>query len=194
MKIDTRYTEYFRTLEEVVGSSSSRAASALSGLGRDYNDGTGDGISGNVVSSVMWAFYCFLTKPSNFLEAITLTISAGGDTDSTAALTGALSGAYLGEEAIPAAFKNLIHDRGEWMYPQLVSLMQQCHAISLLVFEKRSLCFSIKRGILLFSSQKVCLFFQVSIHVMCQGKTARRNCLLMTRPGHNLGLLFLLIT
>ncbi|KAH3765136.1 hypothetical protein Pelo_2968 [Pelomyxa schiedti] len=33
VKIDTRYTEYFRTLEEVVGSSSSRAASALSGLG-----------------------------------------------------------------------------------------------------------------------------------------------------------------
>ena len=39
-------------------------------------------------------------------------IVAGGDTDSVGALTGALSGAYLGTRQLPPAFVGLIEDQG----------------------------------------------------------------------------------
>jgi ADP-ribosylglycohydrolase len=63
--------------------------------GTDYDDGS-IGISGFVVSSVVWSLYCFMKSPNNFMEALCICIRAGGDTDSTAAMLGAVSGAFVG--------------------------------------------------------------------------------------------------
>jgi poly(ADP-ribose) glycohydrolase ARH3 len=51
--------------------------------------------------SVPTALYAFLRSPQSFVTAVTYAVSLGGDTDTIAAMTGALVGAYLGEEAIP---------------------------------------------------------------------------------------------
>ncbi|MDP2605068.1 MAG: ADP-ribosylglycohydrolase family protein [Deltaproteobacteria bacterium] len=48
------------------------------------------------------ALYCFLKHSTSFSEAVRLAIRLGGDTDTIASMTGALSGAYLGESAIPS--------------------------------------------------------------------------------------------
>lgn len=53
------------------------------------------------LESVPTALYCFLRSPESFEEAIKFALAVGGDTDSIAAMTGALSGAYLGATAIP---------------------------------------------------------------------------------------------
>jgi poly(ADP-ribose) glycohydrolase ARH3 len=47
------------------------------------------------------ALYSFLSHPTSFSEALRYAIRLGGDTDTIASMTGALSGAYLGESAIP---------------------------------------------------------------------------------------------
>lgn len=58
-------------------------------------------------SSVPTAIACFLTHPHSFPDAIKTAISLGGDTDTIAAMTGALSGAYLGLDAIPVGWREV---------------------------------------------------------------------------------------
>lgn len=65
-------------------------------------DVLGTGIAAH--SSVPTALACFLTHPDSFADAVRSAISLGGDTDTIAAMTGALAGAYLGYSAIPLAW------------------------------------------------------------------------------------------
>lgn len=51
-------------------------------------------------SSVPTAIYSFL-RADSFKDAITYAVSLGGDTDTIGAMTGAISGAYYGDGAIP---------------------------------------------------------------------------------------------
>jgi poly(ADP-ribose) glycohydrolase ARH3 len=59
---------------------------------------------GNTVeafNSVPTAIYSFLSHRDSFKAAILFATSLGGDTDTIAAMTGAISGAYLGIESVP---------------------------------------------------------------------------------------------
>ncbi len=56
-----------------------------------------------VVEAVPRAFYVFVATRS-FEEAIELAIRGGGDTDTVAAMVGALAGAYYGLDAIPDSY------------------------------------------------------------------------------------------
>lgn len=51
------------------------------------------------------------------------------DTDSTAAMTGALSGAYLGLQQLPSNWIHHICDKDEWHLKDFVHLGQQCYDI-----------------------------------------------------------------
>jgi ADP-ribosylglycohydrolase len=64
------------------------------------------GTKSNVKETVPAALYCFL-KFDNYHEAIEAAIRAGGDTDTTAAIVGALFGAKLGFKAIDSAFHSV---------------------------------------------------------------------------------------
>lgn len=52
--------------------------------------------------AVAGALYCFARAPDNYRAAVSLAVNSPGDSDSLGAITGALSGAYLGIDAIPA--------------------------------------------------------------------------------------------
>jgi poly(ADP-ribose) glycohydrolase ARH3 len=54
------------------------------------------------------ALYAFLRHPESFTEAVLYALSPGGDTDTIASMTGALGGAYLGERAIPAVWRERV--------------------------------------------------------------------------------------
>ena len=56
-------------------------------------------------NSVPAAIYSFLRYPDSFEKTVTYAISLGGDTDTIGAMAGAMSGAYLGIEAIPAEWQ-----------------------------------------------------------------------------------------
>lgn len=69
----------------------------------------GNGIE--AFNSVPTAIYCFLSQPHSFAQAILYAISLGGDTDTIGAMTGAISGAYLGFESIPSQWENKLENR-----------------------------------------------------------------------------------
>jgi ADP-ribosylglycohydrolase len=87
-----------------------------------------EGITPFVTPSVLWSLYAFLMYPENYREAVCLALAAGGDVDTTAAMTGALVGARVGLGSLPAAMAVQIHDQGAWGYEQLVQLAEDCYA------------------------------------------------------------------
>ena len=86
-------------------------------------------ISPYVVPSVLWSLYSFLRAPDDYMEAICIAISGGGDTDTTAAMTGAISGAYLGLEAIPRPLAERLEDCGTWDFRALLTLADDFYRV-----------------------------------------------------------------
>lgn len=84
------------------------------------------GISPFVVPSVLWSLYAFLRGRDDYFEAISIALSIGGDVDTTAAMTGALSGAWLGLEALPIHLARRVNDHGDWGFDELVALAERC--------------------------------------------------------------------
>jgi len=68
----------------------------------------GNGIE--AFNSVPTAIYSFLAQPDSFTQAVLYAISLGGDTDTIGAMTGAISGAYLGIESIPNSWKGKLEN------------------------------------------------------------------------------------
>ncbi|MHA1269881.1 MAG: ADP-ribosylglycohydrolase family protein [Candidatus Helarchaeota archaeon] len=68
-------------------------------------------ISGYTIPTVLCAIYTFLLTPEDFLKSITEVILAGGDTDTTAAICGAISGTYNGYEKLPEFLINGLKDK-----------------------------------------------------------------------------------
>ena len=76
------------------------------------------GVSGYVYHSVPVALYGWMRHPRNYREAIREVIMCGGDTDTTAAMTGALVGAQVGVEGIPQEWVSGVIDwprRVSWL-------------------------------------------------------------------------------
>lgn len=62
------------------------------------------------LTSVPTALYSFLSRNDRFESPVTYAVSLGGDADTIGAMAGALSGAYLGFDAIPSSWlENLEH-------------------------------------------------------------------------------------
>ena len=100
------------------------------GLDADYvDDDEWKGISAFVISSVLWSLYSFLRTPDDYWETICTAIGVGGDVDTTAAMAGAISGAYLGIGAIPSHLSHCLTDRKTWGFDELVELAHQCYEI-----------------------------------------------------------------
>lgn len=66
------------------------------------------GCGGYVAETAASAIYCFASTPGDPVSAILSSILAGGDTDTTAAVVGAISGARNGAEQIPQAWLNTL--------------------------------------------------------------------------------------
>jgi ADP-ribosylglycohydrolase len=80
------------------------------------------GISAFVTPSVVWSLYSFLRDPDDYWTAVCTAIGAGGDTDTMAAIAGAIAGARLGPSALPANLIEQLNDRGRWRAAQLIEL------------------------------------------------------------------------
>ncbi len=112
--------------------SSDLAAACISVIGQPSGIQDGwQGISPFVMSSVLWSLYAFLCHPDDYLKAIATAIAVGGDVDTTAAMTGALSGARLGLRGLPLHWAQHLTDQGTWGYSELLALAADCHAIQL---------------------------------------------------------------
>ncbi len=88
-------------------------------------------ISPYVISSVLWSIYAFLKTPESYMEAIITSIIIGGDVDTTAAMTGAISGAFLGIKEIPQEWASLLTDQNSWGYEELMEIATSCYNIKM---------------------------------------------------------------
>ncbi len=64
-----------------------------------------------VQESLPFAIYSFLRYPSSFEDCLYCAIMHGGDRDTLGAMAGAMSGAYLGLEAIPLLWRDKLENR-----------------------------------------------------------------------------------
>ena len=88
------------------------------------------GISAFVTPSVLWSLYAFLRSPDDYWETVCTAIRVGGDTDTMAAIAGAISGARLGVDALPPELTARVNDRGEWGADALACLARTCERIA----------------------------------------------------------------
>ncbi len=64
-----------------------------------------------VLESVPAALYAFLSSPDSLERSLIVAVNAGGDADSIAAMTGALSGAFNGAQSIPMRWVKDLENR-----------------------------------------------------------------------------------
>ena len=83
------------------------------------------GISALVTPSVVWSLYAFLRTPDDYWATVCTAIGVGGDTDTMAAIAGAISGARLGPRALPAELVERLNDRGGWGRDPLIELARR---------------------------------------------------------------------
>jgi ADP-ribosylglycohydrolase len=113
--VDEPFAEALRALRGWAGQDAETATRELPSFGCDPPDGTRWlGVSAHVIPSVLWALYAFLRSPDSYWDTVCTAIEAGGDTDSTAAMAGALAGARLGRAGLPEPLIGQLTDRGRW--------------------------------------------------------------------------------
>jgi poly(ADP-ribose) glycohydrolase ARH3 len=83
----------------------------LLGVGDKARVVTELGNSVEAFNSVPAAIYSFLSRHDSFKEVVLFAVSLGGDTDTIAAMAGAISGAYLGVEAVPSKWRLKLENR-----------------------------------------------------------------------------------
>jgi ADP-ribosylglycohydrolase len=89
-----------------------------------------DSISAFVIPSVLWSLYAVLRTPDDYWQTLCTAIAGGGDTDTTAAMAGAISGARLGQSAIPQNLAASLTDCEEWGYEALVDLADRFRTVT----------------------------------------------------------------
>lgn len=92
-------------------------------------DGARHGLSPYVTCTVVWALYAFLRSPDDYWTTICTAIRIGGDTDTLAAMAGAISGARLGTDALPQPLVDRLTDQGTWGASELAGLAAECAAL-----------------------------------------------------------------
>lgn len=63
-------------------------------------------------NSIPTAIFAFLSNAQDFISTVIYAVSLGGDTDTIASMAGAISGAYLGIDALPPKWQGLLENRG----------------------------------------------------------------------------------
>ncbi len=87
----------------------------------------GNGIA--AIESVPTAIACFAQNSESYADTIGSAILQGGDTDTIAAMAGAISGAHLGVDAIPKRLRELLEDspKGRRYIVQLADKLFEAH-------------------------------------------------------------------
>lgn len=124
------FSEYILQLPNFIALKPEIAVNQIKHLGKQPNYvESWPGISPFVISSVIWSLYSFLRNPENYFDAIECAISVGGDVDTTGAMTGAISGAYLGVDTLPKHLLERLHDQDSWRYDDLMNLAEKAYEV-----------------------------------------------------------------
>jgi ADP-ribosyl-[dinitrogen reductase] hydrolase len=120
---------YLHALERLLGQNDAgflalaRLAAASAGRGETTETfaaslGAGERVSGYVLQTVPVALHAWFCFPQDYRQAVLAVIQCGGDTDTTAAIVGAIVGASVGPVGIPSAWQSSL-----WEWPRSVAWM-----------------------------------------------------------------------
>lgn len=123
---DASFAQAIRGVIDWVALEPAAAAEHVHRSGLDPGHPQWQGISAFVIPSVCWSLYAFVRSPDDYWETICTAIDVGGDTDTMAAIAGAISGARVGLAALPQDLLASLNDRGSWGFEPLVELARQC--------------------------------------------------------------------
>jgi ADP-ribosylglycohydrolase len=126
---DSSVAQAIRGLAEWLSLAPDAAARRVHESGLDPAHPQWQGISAFVTPSVVWSLYSFLRSPDDYWETICTAVGVGGDTDTMAAIAGAISGARLGVSALPKDLLAYLTDQGEWDCEDLTALAYSCATI-----------------------------------------------------------------
>lgn len=122
------FADLIGELPKALSRSANDAVAWLTSAG--FSDGGTDGWEGitpYVIPTVLGSLYSFMKHPQDYTGAIRFVIECGGDVDTTAAITGAISGSHLGLSAIPGDLARKVNDRGRMGYDDLVRLADELY-------------------------------------------------------------------
>jgi ADP-ribosylglycohydrolase len=119
---DVAPADYARRLRELLGDAARELLDLVDGVvqsaGRkesaaDYAARTGcaNGVSGYMFHTVPAVLHAWLTHQDDYRGGVTAVVRLGGDTDTAAAILGAIIGARVGKDGIPAEW---LRDLWEW--------------------------------------------------------------------------------
>jgi ADP-ribosylglycohydrolase len=123
---DRSVAEAIRGLADWISLSPADAARHVHQSGLDPAHPRWHGISAFVTPSLLWSLYAFLRSPDDYWETICTAVGVAGDTDTMAAMAGAISGARTGVSGLPADLLNYLTDQGEWGARDLTELAHSC--------------------------------------------------------------------
>ncbi|MBC7286669.1 MAG: ADP-ribosylglycohydrolase family protein [Armatimonadetes bacterium] len=83
------------------------------------------GLGASAWQTVGSAFYCWLRNPDDLADVLTTAVLGAGDADTRAAIAGAMAGAYLGAEALPARWLQRLDG-----YKALVNLARRLYEVT----------------------------------------------------------------
>lgn len=123
--------EYYRELEHLIGKEGEellclvKKAVDFVSTGKNTEDfaeslGFSKGISGYIYHTVPVVIYCWFKHKKNFRDSLTDIIRCGGDTDTTGAIVGAITGAGTGKDGIPEEWLKDI-----WEWPLSVTAIEE---------------------------------------------------------------------
>jgi len=90
------------------------------------------GVTGYIYHTAPVVLHAWFSHPRDYRNAVLAVIRCGGDTDTTAAITGGIIGAGVGKQGIPAAW---LADLWEW--PQSVTWMERLSAQLAVVLDQQ---------------------------------------------------------
>jgi ADP-ribosylglycohydrolase len=119
---DVAPQDYARRLRELLGADAEELLALVDGAARsvdqresaaDYaaRNGCATGVSGYMLHTVPAVLHVWLAHQSDFPGGVTAMVRLGGDSDTTAAIVGAIIGARVGKDGIPAEW---LRDLWEW--------------------------------------------------------------------------------
>lgn len=131
---DIAPTDYARKLRELLGTGGGELAALADAVARsvdlkesaaDYTarNGGANGVSGYMLHTIPAALHVWLGHQADYRGAVTATVRLGGDSDTVAAIVGAIIGTRVGREGIPSEWlENL------WEWPRTTAWMEQLGA------------------------------------------------------------------
>lgn len=125
LPIDASVGAAVGAVEDWLGEPAPRAAARLAEFSASGAH-PGAGVSPFVLPTVAWSLYAFLRSPDDHWETLCTAIEVGGDTDTMAAMAGAMSGAHLGPGCLPEPLLDRLTDAGLWGAGDLGRVAREC--------------------------------------------------------------------